>query len=400
MPAIRLPEDQRPSVSVYSVPSEASAKTKLRELSDSAQAALVYSFAEPGLDKDALRKALATPLEGAAPEPGVDDRTSLDRIVVVSVRKGLNAQPGDRLMRTVVTIRPHPDASHAGGRFEFSGYSITATDTRVQSIAHIEDQTDRSLEVALSPKLGPLGSGGVTGHVGHTTTSSADVAQAYENLNTDIAPDRIIISRESERGLDLAGNTFVALTLAGLSPSGQAGVGQPQDFLASSVKIYDKAKPLAWSAAELDVKPISVLNKCPFLADVELDYIVRHIQGGADSYVEGKQTVSLVRDHAGPFTQILVRAEDVQSPLFQLVVTRRGKVQGAVQAQTVDGANKRLLFEDFDAARAMAHWLRPGGAMRFKASGIVLTMGSRPIPADGEFQARPYQLKCDLPPAQ
>src|ERR1700754_18758 len=209
-----LAKEEMPSVSVYACsPPKQGAHTGVRDLSDRGQAALIEALAKsPGAASD-LRKAVSTPFESEG-GGGVFDRSRLSRTVVISVLKGAASQPGDRLMRTVVTIAPHRLSGDSTFPFEFEGYTVAATDTKVQDIAHLETTTEASLATKLAPKIGNFGDNEVSSGVTHTQKSTADIVQQYENLGVDIQPTALIVTRESERGLDVVGNTLVALTLA------------------------------------------------------------------------------------------------------------------------------------------------------------------------------------------
>jgi hypothetical protein len=127
--------DEIPSVSVYAfAPPKSDSRTGVRDLSDQGQAAFIDALAESPAGAAVLRKALVTPLEGEG-GAGAVDWTRLARTIVISVRKGLKSDPGDRLMRTVVTIKPRGVMGEPGP-FEFAGYSVVATDTKVQARNH------------------------------------------------------------------------------------------------------------------------------------------------------------------------------------------------------------------------------------------------------------------------
>ncbi|PMV85299.1 hypothetical protein, partial [Pseudomonas sp. GW460-C8] len=83
-------------------------------------------------------------------------------------------------------------------------------------------------------------------------TTSADIISQYENLNVDITPDSLVLTRESERGLDVVGNTLVSLTLAPTT-----GTDPLQDFVVSSQKLFEAGKPLTPEKATFAISPLS-----------------------------------------------------------------------------------------------------------------------------------------------
>lgn len=385
-------DDGKPSVRVYSIPSVApsAGKTRLRDLSEAGQAAFIDAMAKAKGDaeRDALRRALSVPLEGRdAPETAVD-RTQLRRTLIVSINKGWGMLPGDRLMRTVVRIRPHQEPGKAGA-FEFAGYTIAATDNETQDIAQLETNSQASLSATLAPKIGGFGDNNVQAGVSRSHKTSADIQQEYTKLNIDIIPQELVITRESERGHDVVGNTFVELTLAPISP-----IAQNTAFIADAMTLSEGGKPLSASRASIDVKPVSYLPACPLLVDVDMKYLIRRVAAGREYYTEGKQTVGLVRGALDAATFQLVRPQEAQAPLFQIVSTGAGE-GGAVFVTTADRAHKRLLFDNFEDARRLADWIGRGGGGRIAKSGLELRLGSAPLPRGGHYAARTYQYGCE-----
>jgi hypothetical protein len=348
---------------------------------------MIEALAKTGADAAALRAMVASSLS-RRDDGGPVDRTRLERTLIVSVAKGPEAQPGDRLMRTIVTIRPHRRDGGAAP-FEFAGYTIVKTDYGMQNIAHLETKTDASLTGTLSPKVGGFGDNSLVGSLSRSHTSSADIAQQYENLNVDIVPDRLTVTRESERGLDVVGNTIVALTLA-MPPLTDA----PNGLLAASATLFSKGKPLAPADASIDVRPMHFLRACPLLADVELRYQLRHIVGGREYYTEGKQSVAIASGTVAPAVQTLVRGEDVSGPLYEIRVDVAGRPRGAIIASLPHGEQNLLLFDDYDEANALAVWLKGRGEARIGDGGTLLNLGNRPIPKGATLQPVPYRLAC------
>jgi hypothetical protein len=291
-------------------------------------------------------------------------------------------------MRTVVRIRPR--RTGAQNSFEFAGYTIAATDTKIQNIANLETSSQASLSATLAPTIGGFGDNSVEGGISRSHKTSAVITQQYENLNIDIVPHELIVTRESERGLDVIGNTIVALTLA---PPPRTD--EPVAFLAGATKLYDKGKALAAARAEFEVRPLAFLSACPLYADVELDYQLRRIVQGREYYTEGKQRVAIVRGSLEAEEYPLVRADEAQRALYQIVVSAGG-TRSQLFARTTDGSQKALLLDDYESARSLAHWLQQGGGSRPGAGGIELRMGGDPWPRGARFKAEPYILGCDV----
>ncbi len=391
-PVTSVPDGEQPSVSVYAfAPPKPGGRTGVRDLSDQGQAALIEAMARTPADAAALRKALATPLEGEAGAGGAVDRSRLARTIVISVRKGPDSLPGDRLMRTVVTLTPHVPADEDGTPFEFAGYSVVATDTKIQNISQLETTTEASLSASVAPKIGGFGDNSLGGEISNTRKTSADIVQQYENLGVDITPAQMIITRESERGLDVVGNTLVALTLAAPSDSERGHSA----YLAGTTKLFDKGVMLSATAASLEIQPFSFFARCDLKVDVELRYQLRRIDKGREYYTEGKQTVEVMTGTLRAATQTLVRAADAQGALYQLL-------DGSGSAVLVSHAGsdtRRLLFDSFDDAKRMATWLGAARRQTVGTHGPALSINGQALPRGGQYRADFYSVGCPIEPA-
>ncbi|HEX8124205.1 MAG TPA: hypothetical protein VF548_01330 [Allosphingosinicella sp.] len=392
-----VPANELPDVQVYSIATPTPpGKIRLTELSDHGQAALIEALAGTGVDAAALRSWVASPLSTDKAGSGLLDRASLDRTLIISVSKGFEAQPGDRLMRTIVTITPHRPNDAARPPFEFAGYTIAATDNKVQDIAHLETKSDASLTATVAPTISSTGAnslaGSLVGALSRSHTTSADIKQQYENLNVDITPQRLRITRESERGLDVVGNTIIALTLA--TPS---YTDRPSAFLASSGKFFAKGKAVAPKAAALSIRPYRHLAACPLEADVVMQYQLRRIVRGREYYTEGKQRVAIVTNAVSRPKQILVRGEEALGELYQVMVYAGGSDGVALMASTVDGGQQRLLFSDYGEATALAAWMKGRRDTLIGADGTRLGLGDEDIPRGSTFQAEAYRQLCTAP---
>lgn len=401
-PASQLPASEIPSVQVYafSPPKAESAKPTARDFSDRGQAALIVALAAKAADPEALRKALAAPIVSARTAEGTDDRTRLTRTLVVSISKGSGSLPGDRLVRTEVTITPAQGA-RARKQFEFAGYSVAATDNRIQNIAHLEDETTYSLKGSLAPKIGGFGDNGLEASLGGSRKSTADIVQQYENLNVDITPDRLVLTRESERGLDVVGNTLVSLTLAPAPETSTLSA-----FIVSAQKLIEKGKPLAPGKEIFALSNLRMFAGEDLRADVTLRYVLRRIIEGREYYTEGKQKVELVYgdvpipvvDGEGDKTypvqrQILARASDTQPELF--VVCAREPDHHALMASTPDGRSNLVTYESIDDARAMAHWLSQKTRRSIGGDGIGLMLADDlPLPAGISYYPMAFSRGC------
>lgn len=378
-------DGQEPSVTVYTFePPKPGKKTSVRDLSDRGQAALIEAMARSPKEAAALRKLLAAPLEGEG-SGGAVDETRLARTIVISVRKGPKSLPGDRLMRTVITLTPHVPPGETSV-FEFAGYTIAATDRQVMDIARLETSSSATLSAGAEPSLGPLGAGSVGAEVSQSHKSSADIVQQFENLGVDILPHQLVITRESERGLDVVGNTLIALTLQPTFESERTISG----FLAKDVKLYDKGAALAASDASMDLAQLDFLSQCDLIADVRMDYQLRRIVKGREFYTEGKQKIEII-NATETTRQPLVRGGDVQPPLF--VITNQ--YGDGVSATKAGGGYQLLYFGNYGEAKSFANWLSAAGSDRIGANGVQFRIEkNRPWSRTDSFKAQYFGTDC------
>ncbi len=364
----------RPSVNVYSfaTPAEEKAPVTVRDLAGEGQAAYIDQIAS-AKDPQVLAKRVAKPLSGANGGLDPTQAPSLDRTVVISVSKAPRSTIGDRLMRTVVTIVPHsPD-------FEFSGYTIAATDNEIQNIAHLETSTEASLEASVAPPIALLGSTSLAGKLSRTHTSAADISTQFEKLNIDISPKRIVVTRESERGTDVMGNTIIKLTLVPAPPQGMPAAFT--FYLVANLELFKDGKPLDAKDATLDVEEAGLLRKCEITADVSASYQLRHVTKGQEYYTEGKQVVQIIDGEVGPHQMVLVRAADTQPPLWQI----KADNGGALIAKGPDHIGHLVLFNNFSAAESFVAWFNKSPASKIGTDGLTLIWARGAIASPAPF---------------
>ena len=374
-----------PGLNIYSFPTPAGApaQTGLKDLSDRGQAAVIESLRSVRVKAADLRKSLSEMSGAGAADASTTDRTRLERSIVINVSKGFEALPGDRLMYTVVLVRPLDRV------FRFADYKIAATDTKVQNIAHIDDKLESSAAAELKPGAGSLRGGDVSGKVTRTAEAAADITQQYENLGVDITPDLLRVTRESERGLDVVGNTIVAVTLAPPDSALAAAA-----YLGSSPRMFEAARPLRAAKASLDISPLSYLAACPVRAEARLVYRLRRIDAGREFYTEGRQRVTL-EDGATPWLPYtLVDASQAQPELYQLIINSGPRAGQAVEAVTPGGGQRPLLFTDRSAAGDVAEWMSRSRATQVGKDRTPLTGGGDPLVYPTTISPRRASLKC------
>jgi hypothetical protein len=382
--------EDRPTVAVYSyaTPSAvtkspaagASSQSKpvgVQSLSDRGQEAFIDRIASVAKDPNATLQAIVGKADNAASGgEGIKlvEENQFDRTLVVSVSKPISAKPGDRLMKTIVEVTPSVQ-----GAFEFAGYTIPATDTKLQSIAHVDNKTVASLSGTLSPTLkgAVKGAGEATASIADTTEGTADIGEQYENLNVDITPRKLRIIRESERGLDLAGNTIInPITIA-----------LPTDTLIytaflvpSSSTFFKDGKPIKPDLISFTPSIIQFPATSDLKVDVKLIYQLRQPDDNSRKYyVEGSQKVSITSDVVVANGQTLIRGSELTPTRFHLLDNRN---QGSLYMK-VEGIQLEVIFNDYYAAHQFASWMNLVHPKSLGKDGFALTVQNKGFGADG-----------------
>ncbi|MFW2851476.1 hypothetical protein ACM61V_06065 [Sphingomonas sp. TX0543] len=409
-----------PSVSVYSFASPATPTpdASLRDLSDRGQAALILAMTASGAKPDDIRDALAKPLKAktAPTETPVVTEGVFKRTLVANVTKGWNARPGDRLVWTWVYVKPL--------NFAFEGYTIVATDNQVLNIENVTNATTASLTGQLGrttsgttgstttapPVVSTLsnvlgGSAGVSGSVGNTYTTTAAINQQYVKLGADIVPGELRIYRESERNLDVAGNTLIALSLR-MDPNNYQDADFVQTLRVTGLNVLDDKR--AFRSADETVIDVSVNKappRCELKAEVTLFYQFRRAKDGR-SYVEGQQDAEYYSAQTTTKAVTVVPAGDITKPSWRIFSSASTV---PLYGLTVFDDSLPIDFVSYEQANAFAAWLNhqpksffstatPSiGKMGLKLiSGIGMKGNWTPIVA-GQFIARPFsQPPADL----
>ena len=99
------------------------------------------------------------------------------------------------------------------------------------------------------------------------------------------------------------------------------------------------------------------------MADVWMLYEIRTIKKRRDSFVEGDQTVDLVKDSYDVGPVVLVPADDISPAVWTIKKTDPNKKSAEdgdedVTAKLQNGTERRLVFTDALTATQVAHWIK------------------------------------------
>jgi hypothetical protein len=367
----------KPHVAVYTVAAKTPALPTLRDLGDRGQARAISLLEKTSPNSwTQLRDALS---ETGAASPGEKDPFQFDRVLVTTVTKGAQWDPGDRMVWTRVFVQPI--------NFSYASYTVAATDNQTIKVSSVEAVNSRkfSADIGLTvPGLeGPKASIGPSDE--HTVKTTSDISAQYEKLGIDIVPDFLRIIRESETGGDVVGNTTVSLsvvtdplTIYKRSPEDNRQIQKPplDDDLVLLVKRFDDDPAIAdqnqtgdpatghqkQTGDPLTALPQVPVPHCALLARVWMLYEERRVDSGRESYDESRQAVTLLREAEDKQDLEIMPADEVSPAVWSLHLCAGDKCDGKsdelLTASVKNGQPRRLVFNDYGEAVKLAHWLK------------------------------------------
>jgi hypothetical protein len=394
-------------VAVYSVASmkPPHPHPTLRDLAERGQASAIDFMAHDSAPKPHAWSELLNALkDGSEPRAGENDPFKFDRIVVATVAKGVNWNPGDRMMWTRLFVQPI--------NFTFAGYTVAGTENETVKVTSMEATKTRKLSADLAltvPGLeGPKASLGPSNE--RTVKTTSEINAQYEKLGIDIMPRFLRIIRESETGGDVVGNTMVSLSVVTDPLKIQNVRSSEEQHLAAMGKNalvllvrgtkLDEMSDGNKDKPSIDVLPQAPIPHCPLKAKVWMLYEQRHIDAGRKYYDEAKQTVSFIRDEDKEQYLDIVGADDVSPAVWSLKLCDgpcdpNGN-DPTLQAHVPPNGHPRdLVFTDYGQAVKLAHWLR------YQQKGVTLNKLQFGYPVDGKPRASlvPYKNtknECDI----
>lgn len=415
------PNWSQPHVSVYSVTPAPRTLATLRDLGDRGQEEAIRLLKDNAALKAKawidLQDALNYP---ATSDSGERDPFQFDRVLVATVAKGLEWNPGDRMMWTRIFVQPI--------NFALAGYSVAATDNETVKIASLESTSSRKFSADLSATIpgmeGPKASAGAGAEQSAKTT--ADINAQYEKLGIDITRGFLRIIRESETGGDVIGNTTVALTAVTdaqsiwkqfpadkcdpkadtprqsikdkchhgpLVRTEDQDVSDSKDLEAKDEDLVllvtafhpedespsppSDVKPSAESEKRqanpaIDVLPLVPVPHCALKARVWMLYEERQVADGTNNfYDESRQDVQLIRAGEDKADVEVMSADEVSPAVWSLKICDTSQCEKEppkfLQAmakgkgskdQKAAGVMRNVVFADYGKAVNVAHWLR------------------------------------------
>jgi hypothetical protein len=140
--------------------------------------------------------------------------------------------------------------------------------------------------------------------------------------------------------------------------------------------------------ASIDLENTYLSQKCALKASVTMRYLLRHVVSGSEYYTEGKQTVALIGDTTKAAIHTLVREDETQRLLWQIVAADR---QG-LSVKPVLGTPHVLVFDNYASAQQFAGWLDQNRAGRIGKDGVLFQVGAAAITSKPSVS--PYVVPC------
>jgi hypothetical protein len=341
---------------------------------------------------------------------------SYNRTLVVTVTKGVDAAIGDRLVWTWIDIRPK--------NFTFDGYTVIATDNEVLNVEQIQNQTmasiqgqvgkttsDTSATTTTTPPVSSvltnvLGTSlGATANLSNQYTTSAAINQQYVKLGADIVPKELRIYHESERNLDVAGNTLIALTMQvnpeqWVQPARQVDVQR-----VTKLTLTQNGALAAPDKVSLEVTLEKSPPHCPLLADVTMLYELRHVVDNARSYVEGDQEVQFQKNSTRLEGVEIAPADAVRKPSWRIYGAGDPYRLHPIKISDVFEELLPLDFSTYEQARDFAVWMNHNAALfktdkpvKIGTAGLELSSGGAGIPFPrGDYYADGFRDPAETP---
>lgn len=272
--------------------------------------------------------------------------TSFNRTLVITVSKKGTYHPGERIVRSRIIITPK--------KFKFSNYTIAATEYSTVDIDNITTKQTIGYGADLSPTL-PFGSTKLSATYSNSIEDMAKISQRVEQLTVSIDKGSLIVYRESERGIDLTGNTLIRISLQPEDPDSDKFVDK--QVIVNYLNIKD-AKGLLLSEKQASIGFITATITKPkddFSIDASMEYIIRRITSGASTYTESDDEIQWVVSPVPPLEHefLLIAKREMEVPRWVIVTPE----EQTLMIETLSGT-QQIRFTNFGTAQEFVGWLK------------------------------------------
>jgi hypothetical protein len=272
-----------------------------------------------------------------------NDRTVVRRTLVATVNTG-DYRPGDRFVNFRLRLTPE--------NFEFTNYAGTTTEYGRIDIMTMSVTKNDTANIGFSggtPIATTIGASS-----GRSVTQTGNIFVSPQKLTTNVYHGMLEIYREADRGVDLAGNNLIDISV-----TGQRGMNDVQvrsDRVATEIFVIKDDIYMKPDKASIETVNLRYLVPHDLTARVDFDYVMRRVLTKSNEYAEDNQTVEYVRAHCSNPRAIIVNGRDLDIPRWMIVEIQNDKKIFAVQIDT-DLGPEALAFENYHTALLFAKWM-------------------------------------------
>ncbi len=350
-------------VSISSAATKPDAKpTTFKDLSERALASYVNALlALKPASAEELRKNLAAPIKSSKKEGLIEDLTTMERTLAVTVAK-TDFNPVDRLVFTRIEI--------ALDNAEFTNWTAAKTEYETYDLGTLKSERSLSFEATADIMTG--GPNAVLPKVGTKTTAASTrneelaAKQRVEILTTEFNSGKIIVTRQGEMGIDLTGTTLLDVAVVPKLTQINHTIRFTADGLETDPKKKDEP------AVSLTPHPTAEPNiKGPITATVTLSCRLRHITAGDATLEEKDDIVDFKKCGATVTGVVIVPARDDRVPAWGLVGYGLPSDDKQVYARYTSTKVAALCFSSYEEADAFLDYLEAHPTNKIGATELV-----------------------------
>lgn len=312
-----------------------------------------------------LRKAFNADIE----EPKFNgNRTVIKRTVVAAITRG-DFRPADRFVNFHLRITPK--------NFEFVDYKSTATDYSIVNIEALSLAKSNSASLQLVGGK-PMEATAIAA-TSKTLTETGQVSARIEYLTTNIDYNTLDVYREAERGIDLAGNT-----LMNISVTAQKNEYENQTKVAlvvTDAKLSEGDKILLPATAILKTADLQFLVPQDLWGHASFDYVIRRVSLRSNEYSEHNQTAFYEKGRCENTKVTVVRARDIY--ILRWSIMEANNANQAISEVRLAGefGNRPMVFLDYPSALRLMYWMNSQTATKAGSRKFTFSVSVKPAPS-------------------
>jgi hypothetical protein len=357
-------------LSVFSIPvPPGDGPRGLLDLAEGGQAEMVKAMADRTESAPSLAQALAIPIAAETPTLPLVDRSTLKRRVVFSVENDSDG-PADRVNRARVRVR----LPQAGARNPtFVGWNRVESQYQTIDLGKLTSTQSSSTSAELGLTL-PVASAAPKFSAGAETSLEEEVTlrQRFASLHGTLTAHEATLMEEGYTGVDLTGNIHADFEIK-LPPHDELVYAFNYQVRGGALDCEQRPSLRAFTLRRPDWRG-------PITAEVELEYVLRHVGSGTTTLIESDDSVTFVRGRHALGVVPLVSAADLEVSVYQL----RHPTAGVLAVDdALAGAQMRvrdLQLASYEDAFRLLTWLH---RCRANVPGYPILLGGRAArPAD------------------